>query len=132
MGRLSPQKFSLESFPKQADWIGPLLSSLNSFFNDLLIQFTGNLTVADNLYQEIKEIKFKNEANEFPLRFRTKFNVNPKGMVLIFIYDNTLSESAAIAPAIKWGFVNGEIQIESISGLTASRTYTIRLLVIYG
>lgn len=132
MARIAPQKFTLESFPTQASWIGNLLSPLNTFLNDLVIQFSNNLSIADNLFQEIKEIRFKNETNEFPLRFRTKFNVNPKGLLLIFIYDNTTSSPAALNPAIGWEFINGEIQISSISGLTASKTYTIRLLVIYG
>jgi hypothetical protein len=130
--KLTPQKFTIESFRSQSEWIGSLLSPLNSFLNDLVIAFTNNITVSENLFQEIKEIKFKNVANSFPLKFRTKFISNPQGMHLIYIYDNTLSAPAALNPAIKWSFSNGEINIDSISGLTASSTYTIRLHVIYG
>lgn len=130
--KLTPQKFTLESFGTQSSWIGPLLSGLNSFLNDVVIGFTNQITVSENLYQEIKEIKFKNTTSSFPLRFRTKFNVNPQGMYMIFIYDNTTSSPAALNPAFEWYFSNGEIIIDSISGLTASSTYTIRLLVIFG
>lgn len=130
--KLTPQKFTIESFRDQSGWIGALLSPLNSFMNDLVIAFTGQITVSENLYQEIKEIKFKNVANSLPLRFRTKFNSNPQGLHLIYIYDNTLNEMAALNPAIQWSFSNGEIILSSISGLTASSTYTIRIHVIYG
>jgi hypothetical protein len=132
MAQIKPQKFIVEAFKEQASWIGSLLTPLNLMFNDLSLAFNNQLTVADNLYQEIKEVKFKNEANNFPLRFRTKFNVYPKGMMLIYSYNNTLSAPAALVPAIDWTFTNNEIVISSISGLTASQIYTIRLLVIYG
>ena len=132
MAQIKPQKFIVEAFKDQAGWIGSLLTPLNLMFNDLSLAFNNQMTVADNLYQEIKEVKFKNETNNFPLRFKTKFNVYPKGMMLIFAYNNTLSAPAALAPAIDWTFTNNEIVISSISGLTASQIYTIRLLVIYG
>jgi len=132
MSKLTPQKFVIENFASQASWIGPLLSSLNSFFNDLVISSSNKFSIEDNLFQEIKEIKFKNDSNNFPLSFKTKFNVNPKGIILIYNYDNTLATCATQTPVICWRFSNNEIIIDSITGLTASTVYTFRLLVIYG
>ena len=63
MSKLSPQKFIIEQFQDQASWISPLFSSLNTFINDLVINFNNNITIKDNLYQEIKEIKFKNDSD---------------------------------------------------------------------
>lgn len=132
MAQIKPQKFIVEAFREQASWIGSLLNPLNFMFNDLSLAFNNQITIKENLYQEIKEIKFKNETSSFPLRFKTKFNVYPQGMMLIYAYNNTLSAPAALAPAIDWTFTNNEIVISSISGLTAGQTYTIRMLVIYG
>lgn len=132
MAKISPQKFTLESFPKQIDWIGPLLSSLNTFISEVVIGITNNLSIADNLFQEIKEIKFKNEAVTFPLKFRTKFASFPKGFAVIYLYDNDLNEMSGEFPIVKWTYNNNEFIISSMTGLTADKTYTIRLLVIYG
>lgn len=132
MALIKPQKFIVEAFRDQASWIGSLLNPLNFMFNDLSLAFNNQITVKDNLYQEIKEIKFKNETASFPLRFRTKFNVYPQGMLMIYSYNNTLSTPAALNAAIDWTFTNNEIVISSISGLTASQSYTIKMLVIYG
>ena len=132
MGKLTPQRFTVESFREQANWIGNLFSPLNSFINDVVLNFNNQLTVSDNLFQEIKEITFKNSSGNFPLVFKTKFNTNPKGMQVIYIYDNTLSKCATQFPVVEWKFENGDIKITAITGLTASTSYTVRFLVIYG
>lgn len=132
MGKLTPQRFTVESFKDQSSWIGNLLSPLNSFINDLVIQFNNQITVNDNLYQEIKELTFKNSSGNFPLVFAPKFNANPKGMMLIYIYDNTLGKYATQVPVVEWKFENGLIKINAMTGLTASTSYTVRFLVIYG
>lgn len=130
--QLKPQKFTIEQFQDQASWIGNLFGPLNQLFNDLWISYNNNLSIKDNLFQEIKELSFKNETNSFPLVFRTKFNIFPQGMLQIYLYDKTSSSFAAINPVIDWTFRNNEIVISSISGLTLGHSYTIRFLVIYG
>lgn len=132
MAQLKPQKFTIESFKDQASWITNLLSPLNQILNDLVMSYSNGLTVSENLYQEIKEITFKNNAGVYPLVFKTKFNANPKGMVLLYNYDNTLNKYATTNPVIEWQFVNGNINITAITGLTSGSSYTVRFLVIYG
>lgn len=135
MGRLKPIKFTVEQFQDQADWIGALFSSLNQFINDVVISYNNNITISDNLYQEIKEIKFKNTATNFPLKFKTKFNVFPQSVTLGYIFDNTVGAYASgltAAPFMEWTFSNGDLIINSISGLTSATTYTIRVHVVYG
>ena len=132
MGKLTPQRFSIESFQDQADWIGNLLSPLNSFMNDLVINFNNGLTIADNLNQEIKEISWKNDSVNLPLRFNTKFNKYPQGLSVIYLFNTTDGVYSTQAPWLEWTYSNNQIVISSITGLTASKNYTMRLLVIYG
>lgn len=134
MGVIKPIKFNVESFQEQASWIGGFFSTLNQFINDTVIATSNNLTVSDNLFQEIKEIKFKNTANNFPLKFKTKFNVFPQGVHLIYLYDNTTNDAAipSVTPYIQWTFNNNDLIIKSISGLNSNSTYTLRVLVING
>ncbi len=133
MSKLNPQRFSNEEFPDQASWIGKLFSPLNQFTGELVTAFSNALTIEDNLYQEIKEIKYVNNSNNFPLKFRTKFNnVQPRGLTPIYLLNNTTGSYSTAQPWIVWSYQNNEVSISAISGLTASTTYTIRILVIYG
>lgn len=134
MAQLKPIKFVVEQFPDQAKWIGPFFSSLNAFTNDVVLALNNSLQVKDNLYQEIKEIKFKNQTTNFPLKFRTKFQTYPQGLLLLNLWDETLSTyaSPSVNPWVNWKYVNGEINISAISGLTLNTTYIMKVLVIYG
>lgn len=132
MAKINPQKFIVEQFPDQASWIGSLFSSLNSFINEVFLAFQNKLTVEDNLFQEIKEVKFSYTANNLPVRFRTKFNIFPKGMILIYAYNDTDSSAPTTQPWPQWVFQNGEIIINDFDGLTSGKTYIMKFLVIYG
>lgn len=129
--RLNPQKFSTEEFQEQASWIGKLFSSLNSFIGEVVTGFSNGLTVQDNLYQEIKEISWVNTSTDFPLKFRTKFAIHPRGLFPIYLLDKTTGAYSPLAPWISWSYSDGQVIIDSISGLDP-HNYTIRVLVIYG
>jgi len=132
MSKIKPAKLTLEDFKEQREWIGPLFSILNGFTGDLVAALNNGLTVEDNLRQEIKEIKFKNSSSDYPVKFKAKFNLNPKGMYPIYFYNNTLSAYSTQTPWVEWSYSDGLISISNVSGLTADSQYTIRLLVVYG
>lgn len=132
MSKVTPQRFSVEEFPDQASWIAKLFSPLNQFTGEVIRGLSNSLTIEDNLFQEIKEIKFVNAANNYPLKFRSKFKTPPMGLSPIYLLNNTTGEYSLFSPWIVWSYQNGEVSISDISGLTASSTYTIRILVIYG
>ena len=131
MSKVEPQRLTVEEFPEQADWIGKLFQSLNDFTGAVVGALTNGLSVEDNLYQEIKEIKFVNTTALYPYKFKTKFNLAPRGLNYIYIYNNTLSTYSTTAPYIVWSYANNQVSISNISGLTLGSTYTIRVLVIY-
>jgi hypothetical protein len=132
MSKLNPQRFSLEEFPEQRDWLGKLVSPLNQFIGDVFRSYNNQITIDDNLFQEIKEFKIKNAANNFPYKFKTKFNSNPKGLVSIYVFNNDTGSIAAEIPIFTWSYSSQEINISQISGLTSNTNYTIRVLIIYG
>lgn len=132
MSKITPVKLTLEDFPEQRKWIAPLFSILNSIFGELVRGFNNGVTVEDNLFQEIKEIKWTNSTSEYPVKFRTKFAVAPKGLVPIYLYNNTSGAYSALSPWIVWSYVDGTILISSVVGLTSDSQYTMRIQVIYG
>ena len=129
--KLDNRKFSIEGFGEQASWIGKLFTPLNAFISQVFMAFNNNLTVSDNLYQEIKTVSFVNETSSFPIKFTTKFNKYPELVVLGHCVDST-GTFTTVYPMMKWSFSDGVLSISSISNLTASANYTLKLLVIYG
>ena len=101
-------------------------------FNDLILAFNNNLTISENFFQEIKEVKFKDQAQSFPLNFRTKFNSQPKGVLLIYANDETAGQVSILPTQVVWSYGNNQVKITSISGLTSNSNYTFRFLIIYG
>lgn len=132
MAKITPARFTTEDFIDQQSWIGKLFSPLNQFIAETVQAFTNSLSVEDNLYQELRDVKWVNSATNFPLKFRTKFNSAPKGMTPIYLLNNTTGAYSTAAPWVVWGYQNGEVTISAISGLTPNSTYTIRLWVVYG
>lgn len=132
MSLLNPQQFTVEGFADQQSWIGKLFGPLNQFTGDVVRAFRNQITIKDNLFQEIKEIKFVNSSEYFPIRFTTKFNTAPLGLVHLYVFNNTGSTYSVLPPHLVWKYADGQVIISEVVGLTASETYTIRILVIYG
>lgn len=129
--KLNPRKFSLEDFSEPPDWLGSLLQPLNQFIQESVQGTTNNLTISDNLFQEIKEIKFVNDSGNFPLSFRNKFNKMPIGLSVIYC-QATDGSQCSNTPWVQWSYSDQKTTISAISNLTSSLTYTIRLHIIYG
>lgn len=130
--KLDPQRFSTEEFPDQASWISKLFSGLNQFTGNVVTGFTNQLTIEDNFYQEIREVKFTNSAQTFPLKFKAKFAVHPRGLTPIYLLNNTSGNYSDLQPWFSWNFADGQIIINSVTGLNPGEIYTARLLIIYG
>ena len=130
MAKITAQNFTTEGYAEQSSWIGKLFSPLNSFISQVTIALTNKLTVKDNLYQEIKTLEFVNETTNFPIKFSTKFNKYPEVVLLSSCIDSN-GNYASVSPLMQWSFKDNYLIISSISGLTASRVYTIKLLIIY-
>lgn len=132
MARLNSQRFTVESFKEQEKWISPLLAGLNQFFGEIISSYGNNLSVEENLSQEIKELKFANQTANFPIKFKAKIQRPPKCIYIGYVFNQTDGSSTlSAAPWANTTYVNGEIQIDSIVGLTTNKTYVIRLHIIY-
>jgi hypothetical protein len=131
MSKLSPRKLTVEDFKDQQNWIGKLLSPMNDYFQQIYQGWNNGITVEDNLFREIRELKFTVDASTFPLRFKPKFASTPKGMNLIYCIDADGTDLTQV-PCVNFRTNNGLIEITSIGGLTTGHTYTLRLEVIYG
>jgi hypothetical protein len=132
MAKLNPQQFTLEAFPEQQSWIGKLFSPLNTLTGDIVRAFRNQLSIEDNLFQEIKEIKFIDRPADYPVRFTPKFSNPPLGLSVIYIYNNTTSAYSDSAPHVEWSYDGQQVVISNVGGLAFNNNYTMRLLIYYG
>lgn len=130
MARITSQNFTVEGFKDQSSWIGKLFSPLNNFITQVVQAFQNRITVSENLYQELRDLQFINETSNFPIQFTTKFNKFPQMVILgrIVASDGSLPSEY---PLVDWTFRDNYLIINSISGLTTSKNYTAKLLIIY-
>ena len=130
MAKITTQTFTVESFKDQGSWIGKLFGPLNSFISQVVLALNNRLTIQDNLFQELKSIEFVNESTNFPVKFTTKFNKFPQ-IVLVGSCIDSDGGYPSVQPLLNWTFKDNYLIINSISGLTASNVYTLKLLIIY-
>lgn len=130
MSKILSQTFSVEGFQDQKSWIGKLFGPLNQFILQVYQALQNNLTVSENLYQEILTYTVANETSNFPIKLSAKFKQYPEAVTLIHCKATDATYPSA-APLLQWDFNDGTLIINSISGLTASKKYTIKLHIIY-
>lgn len=105
---------------------------MNDFIQQVYAGWNNGLTTDENLYREIKELKFTVDTTTYPIRFKPKFAANPKGFNLIY-YRESNGVAFTQVPCINLDIGSGGlVELSSIGGLTNGSTYTLRLEVIYG
>lgn len=129
--KITPRSLTVEQFPDQQEWIGNLLSPLNQTNQELFSGLDNGITIADNLYQEVKELNFTYDASTYPIRFKTKFNKQPVGIHILYCKDS-LGGTSSGYPWLTWTFADGLMTITNITNLTLNQKYILRILVIYG
>ena len=130
--QITNRKFSVEQFEAdQQGWIGNLLSPLNLLIQQLFAGFANNITVSENLFQELKSVTFVSESSNFPLTFKTKFQAQPQGLQVVYCQASDGSMPSSY-PWPTWSYANGIVTVYSIAGLAASAKYTIKFHLIYG
>jgi hypothetical protein len=117
-----------EDFPDQK-WIGKLLQPLNQFIENVTQALTKNLTVADNLDQQISEVTFTGNAS---VQFKAALRTRPRGVVVSDVQTVTgTAPTAAVQPA-SWSYNSADQTITISSwhgGLHSSSKYRVTLWI---
>lgn len=133
MGRIPPfKRLGSEEFGKEQSWISSLLDPLNSFFNVVYENLNSGLTFSDNFRAMVKDVRV-DPSPTYPISFTNTMRVAPLGVVILQLTEN-VSDPTTVTSAVTldWNYVEGSVKINNITGLTAAKTYNLRLLVIGG
>lgn len=133
MGSLPPvQSLSRESLPNAPSWVDPLIRILNDFMQGAYAALNKNLSFGENVIGEFKDFQIKAgvAATNNTFTFITQVK-QPKGVVIVAA-TKVAASYTPITSAVwcSWRLGNGQIIIDSITGLTSGSTYNLRVLVL--
>ncbi len=120
--------------PDVPEWVGRLLSTLNLVLQSLYTALNHGLTFADNMQVQEKEftIVAGATATDNTFNFLLTLPVKPTGLWLVAALrqDGTAeSFTTPVFPSWTWNSQANTIVISSITGLTNTKAYTIRVIV---
>lgn len=126
------KKVLLEDLKGAPAWIRPLVGVINSFMETVYQAMNKNITHAENIASQIREVTYKTPST-YPtgaeqITFNSSLKTKAIGCLIWQAYDKaTYIPVETKNPA--WIEDNGVITISPITGLTADTTYTIRFIV---
>jgi hypothetical protein len=114
-------------------WIDGVINPVNSFMEYMYQAMNKNISYFDNVACSIREFTYVTPST-YPtmddVEFQSLLKVKATDVRLMQIYDKeTFLPPTATAVYIPWTENNGSIIIKSIPGLTASKSYLIRIKI---
>jgi len=126
------KKILLEDIAGAPDWIRGVIYPINSFMEAVYQALNKNISDDQNIAVQIKEISYIT-TSAYPvmsdIEFVSGLKIKATGLVVLAAFDSDTYVPAAGAVYAPWQDVNGTITIGSITGLLASKSYTIRLRI---
>lgn len=126
-----------EEFKEAPTWIERLLSPINTFFESVYEALNRNITFKDNINCQIKELSFATgsaydgtTAHFTAVTFLSTLKRKAEGLILLQITQDADNYAPIEGDVfVNWIDVNGEIKISLIRGLSASKSYKLRVLL---
>lgn len=126
------KKILREDVKDAPPWIGAIIDPVNSFMENVYQALNKSITFSENIRCFIKEITYKTTSTypvEAQVSFANELKVKATGVLVLQAVERTTYTPAPGPVYVPWVEDNGQILVRSITGLEASKTYTIRLLI---
>jgi len=127
------KKILREDIKDAPSWIGSLIDPINSFMETVYQALNRNITFTENISSFIKEITYTTMSTyptgQSDLVFKNELKSRAIGVSVLQAYEKLTYEPAAGAVYAPWVEGNNGIIISTLTGLEASKTYIIRLVI---
>lgn len=128
----SLKKILREDLKDAPDWVNGILVPVNQFMEYIYQAMNKNISDSDNISCQIKELTYITPST-YPVmdnvEFLSTLKVKATGVTLLQVVDKDTYVPPTSAVYVPWVEMNGSITIYPITGLAASKIYTIRLRV---
>lgn len=133
--RLPTQKKVLKEDLKDAPkWVDNLIQPINTFMENVYQCLNKNVTFGDNLASFIYTLTYTTPstypADVDQVEFLNQLKTKPIGVLLMQVYEKNTYTPPPGPVYVPWVETNGSIQVGTITGLEASKSYIIRLAVV--
>lgn len=122
MSRIPPlRRILTEDFPDQSEWIGKLIQPINDHMEKVVAALNKGLTVADNMAAKIIDVTVD---GSYPLKVAWDLRTRPRTVLVGAVRRaDGVPFTLANAVQVQWQFnQSGELQIDTVVGITASGT----------
>ena len=126
------KKILREDLKDAPNWVSGIIDPFNSFAEAIYQAMNKNITFSENVACFIKEIVYTTPAG-YPtmddIEFMNELKVKATGIFVMQAVERSTYVPAVGPVYVPWIEDSGSIIVSSITGLAASKTYNIRLLV---
>ena len=141
MAKFDFRRFVREDYPDSEQWFGNFLVPLNVALEQIKSALTGNLTINDNLRQQLVTFTVQTPANYTPdasppagwnrVSFAVPTRFNASGVIIVNATESASNYAPVTASSVTWRqLTNEQVTILYIGGLAPSTKYSITALVI--
>lgn len=125
----TPPQLDRSDFPEAPSWISKLLYPLQLFITQVTTALTNQLTLQDNISCVIKQTTLQAGASDTnnTVSFPCVLNRQPVELTLHVTRQDGTYE--VVYPEVSWNYVNTNIVVNGIKGLTTSKLYVLNFVV---
>lgn len=118
-----------QDFPEAPDWISKLLYPLQLFMNTVINALRNQLTLQDNFSCVVKQFSLVSGATDTDNTFSFPANLGRQIVELNVFCTNGDGSYTPVYPQVSWNYINGQVVINGIKGLTLSKKYNFTITV---
>jgi hypothetical protein len=118
-----------QDFPDAPDWITKLLYPLQLFMTSVYGALTNKLTLQDNLSCVVQQFSVVAGATDAANTFSFPCNLGRQIAELNAYCTNANGSYTPVYPQVSWNFINGQVVINGIKGLTSGYKYNFVVTV---
>lgn len=127
------KKILKEDLKGAPSWVNSIVEPLNSFMESVYQLLNKNVTFTENFFSFVKEITYITPST-YPtgvdnIQFINALKSKATGVIVAQAYEKSTYIAAPGPVYAPWVEDNSNIIISTITGLEASKTYLIRLIV---
>jgi len=129
------QKILRQDVADAPDWIVKVIEPFNQFFQEIYIGLSKDITFSENIASKILQVSFKTLSTYpgvfSPISLPHQLRTVPEGVMIMRItLEATNYTPITSAVSLDWEPLSQNVRINHVSGLTPSRSYTMKILII--
>jgi hypothetical protein len=114
------QQLSRQDFPEAPTWISKLLYPLQLFMTNVLNALRNQLTFQENFSCVIKQFSMVAGATETDNIYAFQWPIGRQVIEVSIYASNGDGTYTPVFPQVSWNYINGQVSVNAIRGLTAT------------